>query len=80
VKTGYQAFKAFLIKSIELEEDWFGVEPEFIAKLAQRGCRVYDVGISYSGRTYKEGKNINWKDGMRAIYAIVKYNVQRHRR
>jgi glycosyltransferase involved in cell wall biosynthesis len=80
VETGYKAFKASVIKSIELEEDRFGVEPEIIAKLAQRGCRVYEVGISYSGRTYREGKKINWKDGIRAIYAIVKYNVQRHQR
>jgi len=78
VETDYKAFKASLIKSIELEEDRFGVEPEIIAKLARRGCRVYEVGISYSGRTYGEGKKINWKDGIRAIYAIVKYNVQRH--
>src|SRR3989440_2869004 len=80
VETGYKAFKASLIKSIELEEDRFGVEPEIIAKLAQRGCRVYEVGISYSGRTYKEGKKINWKDGIRAVYAIVKYNVQRYQK
>jgi glycosyltransferase involved in cell wall biosynthesis len=80
VETGYKAFKASLIKSIELEEDRFGIEPEIIAKLAQRGCRVYEVGISYSGRTYKEGKKINWKDGIRAIYAIVKYNVQRRQK
>lgn len=80
VETGYKAFKASLIKSIELEEDRFGVEPEIIAKLAQRGCRVYEVGISYSGRTYKEGKKINWKDGIRAICAIVKYNVQRRQK
>jgi hypothetical protein len=80
VETGYKAFKASLIKSIELEEDRFGVEPEIIAKLARRGSRVYEVGISYSGRTYREGKKINWKDGIRAIYAIVKYNVQRHQR
>jgi len=80
VETGYKAFKASLIKSIELEEDRFGVEPEIIAKLAQRGCRVYEVGISYSGRTYKEGKKINWKDGIRAIYAIVKYNIQRRQK
>ena len=80
VETGYKAFKASLIKSIDLEEDRFGVEPEIIAKLAQRGCRVYEVGISYSGRTYKEGKKINWKDGIRAIYAIVKYNVQRRQK
>src|SRR6478672_433349 len=77
METGYKAFKASLIKSIQIEEDRFGVEPEIIAKLAQRGCRVYEVGISYSGRTYAEGKKINWKDGIRAVYAIVKYNVQR---
>ena len=80
VETGYKAFRASVIKSIELQEDRFGVEPEIIAKLAQRGCRVYEVGISYSGRTYGEGKKINWKDGIRAIYAIVKYNVQRRQR
>src|SRR6476469_6019171 len=72
VETGYKAFKAPLIKSIQIEEDRFGVEPEIIAKLARLGCRVYEVGISYSGRTYAEGKKINWKDGFRAIYAIFK--------
>src|SRR5438477_12498546 len=80
VETGYKAFKASVIKSIELEEDRFGFEPEIMDKLAQRGCRVYEVGISYSGRTYKEGKKINWKDGIRAVYAIVKYNVQRYQK
>lgn len=67
VEIGYKAFKAPLIKSIRLEEDGFGVEPEIIAKLARTGCRIYEVGISYSGRTYAEGKKINWKDGVRAI-------------
>ena len=76
VETGYKAFKAPLIKSIQLEEDRFGVEPEIIAKLARMGCRIYEVGISYSGRTYTEGKKINWKDGLRAIYAILKYNLE----
>src|SRR5213083_1171998 len=80
METGYKAFRASLIKSIELEENRFGVEPEIIAKLARRGCRIYEVGISYSGRTYREGKKINWKDGIRAVYAIVKYNVRRHQR
>ncbi len=79
VETGYKAFKAPLIKSIQIEEDRFGVEPEIIAKLARTGCRIYEVGISYSGRTYAEGKKINWKDGFRAIYAIFKYNLERHR-
>jgi glycosyltransferase involved in cell wall biosynthesis len=70
------AYKAPLIKSIRIEEDGFGVEPEIIAKLARTGCRIYEVGISYSGRTYAEGKKINWKDGLRAIYAIFKYNLE----
>jgi glycosyltransferase involved in cell wall biosynthesis len=77
METGYKAFKAPLIKSIQIEEDRFGVEPEIIAKLARMGCRIYEVGISYSGRTYAEGKKINWKDGFRAIYAILKYNLRR---
>jgi glycosyltransferase involved in cell wall biosynthesis len=77
METGYKAFKAPLIKSIQIEEDRFGVEPEIIAKLARTGCRIYEVGISYSGRTYAEGKKINWKDGFRAIYAILKYNLGR---
>jgi len=77
METGYKAFRAVLIKSIQIEEDRFGVEPEIIAKLARRGCRIYEVGISYSGRTYAEGKKINWKDGFRAIYAIFKYNLER---
>jgi glycosyltransferase involved in cell wall biosynthesis len=77
VETGYKAFKAPLIKSIRIEEDGFGVEPEIIAKLARTGCRIYEVGISYSGRTYAEGKKISWKDGLRAIYVILKYNLQR---
>jgi glycosyltransferase involved in cell wall biosynthesis len=77
METGYKAFKASFIKSIQIEEDRFGVEPEIIAKLARTGCRIYEVGISYSGRTYAEGKKINWKDGFRAIYAILKYNLGR---
>jgi glycosyltransferase involved in cell wall biosynthesis len=77
IETGYKVFKAPLIKSIQIEEDRFGVEPEIIAKLVRTGCRIYEVGISYNGRTYGEGKKINWKDGMRAIYAILKYNLAR---
>jgi len=80
IETGYKAFKASLIKSIQIDEDRFGVEPEIIAKLAQTGCRIYEVGISYSGRTYREGKKINWRDGVRAIYAILKYNLKQRRR
>jgi glycosyltransferase involved in cell wall biosynthesis len=77
METGYKAFKASVIKSIQIEEDRFGIEPEIVSKLARTGCKIYEVGISYNGRTYKEGKKINWKDGVRAIYAIVKYNLQR---
>ena len=80
METGYKAFKASLIKSIQIEEDRFGVEPEIVAKLARAGCRIYEVGVSYSGRTYREGKKINWKDGVRAIYAILKYNLQSRRK
>ena len=76
METGYKAFNAPLIKSIQIEENGFGVEPEIIAKLARMGCRIYEVGISYNGRTYREGKKVNWKDGMRAIYAILKYNLK----
>jgi glycosyltransferase involved in cell wall biosynthesis len=79
LETGYKAFKAPVIKAIQIEEDRFGVEPEITAKLARMGCRIYEVGISYSGRTYAEGKKINWRDGVRAIYAIVKYNLKRPR-
>jgi len=76
METGYKAFKASLIKSIQIEEDRFGIEPEIVAKLARTGCKIYEVGISYNGRTYNEGKKINWKDGFRAIYAIIKYNLR----
>jgi glycosyltransferase involved in cell wall biosynthesis len=77
IETGYKAFNASLIKSIQIEEDRFGVEPEIVAKLARSGCRIYEVGISYRGRTYAQGKKVNWKDGFRAIYAILKYNLGR---
>jgi hypothetical protein len=76
VETGYKAFKASLIKSVRLEEDRFGIEPEIVAKLARLKCRIFEVGISYYGRTYAEGKKIVWKDGVRAVYAIIKYNLQ----
>jgi len=80
VETGFKAFRGAIIKSILIEEDRFGVEPEIIAKLAQKRCRIYEVGVSYSGRTYGEGKKINWKDGVRAVFAIAKYNFQRRQR
>ncbi len=70
----YKAFRTSILKTIELREDRFGFEPEITAKLARTRCRIYEVGISYSGRTYDEGKKVTWKDGVRAIYAIIKYN------
>ena len=77
VETGFKAFRAPLIKSIQIEEDRFGFEPEITAKLAKKRCRIYEVGISYYGRTYEEGKKIGWRDGLRALYVIVKYNCCR---
>ncbi|HXS51018.1 MAG TPA: glycosyltransferase family 2 protein [Usitatibacter sp.] len=77
METGYKAFRRELIQSIEIEEARFGFEPEITAKLARRRCRIYEVGISYYGRTYAEGKKINYKDGLRAIYCILKYNLFR---
>src|ERR1700756_5111641 len=76
METGYKAFRASLIKSVQIEEDRFGVEPEIVAKLSLAKCRIFEVGISYNGRTYAEGKKITWKDGFRAIYAIFKYNFE----
>jgi glycosyltransferase involved in cell wall biosynthesis len=75
VETGYKAFRAELLKGLNLRENRFGFEPEITARLARTRCRIYEVGVSYSGRTYIEGKKVNWKDGFRAIYAIIRYNV-----
>src|ERR1700719_197976 len=75
LETCYKAFRAPLLKNLELVENRFGFEPEITAKLAKTRCRIYEVGISYSGRTYAEGKKVNWKDGVRAVYAIVRYNL-----
>ena len=75
VETCYKAFRAEVIKNLDLREDRFGFEPEVTAKLAKTKCRIYEVGISYNGRTYSEGKKVNWKDGFHAIYAIVRYNL-----
>ena len=77
METCYKAFRRELIQSIEIEEDRFGFEPEITAKVAKRGCRIYEVGISYYGRTYDEGKKIGYKDGFRAIWCILKYNLLR---
>lgn len=77
METCYKAFRREVVQSIRIEEDRFGFEPEITAKIAKKKCRVYEVGISYYGRTYTEGKKIGWKDGFRAIYCILKYNIFR---
>jgi glycosyltransferase involved in cell wall biosynthesis len=74
--SGYKAFKAPVIKSIQIEEDGFAVEPEIVAKLAKLRCRIFEVGISYYGRTYAEGKKIGWRDGFRVLRAIIKYGCR----
>ena len=74
METCYKAFRASVIRAIDLREDRFGFEPEITAKVARARCRIYEVGISYDGRTYEEGKKITWRDGIRAFYAIIKYN------
>jgi hypothetical protein len=79
METCYKAFHRDVIKSITIEENRFGFEPEITAKISKirPRLRIYEVGISYRGRTYEEGKKIGWKDGFRAIYAILKYNLFR---
>ncbi|MEE4191175.1 MAG: glycosyltransferase family 2 protein [Halieaceae bacterium] len=77
METCYKVFRRELIQSFTIEEDRFGFEPEITAKLAASRARIYEVGISYYGRTYEEGKKIGWRDGVRAFYCIVKYNLRR---
>ncbi|MGZ5074233.1 MAG: glycosyltransferase family 2 protein, partial [Usitatibacter sp.] len=77
METCYKVFRREIIQAIPIEEDRFGFEPEITAKVARLGCRIYEVGISYYGRTYAEGKKIGYKDGFRAIYCIIKYNLFR---
>jgi len=77
METCYKMFRREVIQSITIEEDRFGFEPEITAKIAHRGLIIFEVGISYYGRTYAEGKKIGWRDGIRAIYAILKYNLWR---
>ena len=71
----YKVFKKSVLEEIELTEDRFGFEPEFTAKIARLGCPIYEVGVSYYGRTYEEGKKINWRDGARAVYVTFKYGL-----
>jgi glycosyltransferase involved in cell wall biosynthesis len=75
METCYKVFRSQILKSIQLKEKRFGFEPEVTARIARLDCRIYEVGISYTGRTYAEGKKINWKDGIRALWCIIKYAV-----
>jgi glycosyltransferase involved in cell wall biosynthesis len=76
METCYKVFRREVIQSIPLEENRFGFEPEITVKVARRKLRIYEVGISYSGRTYEEGKKIGWKDGVRALYCLIKYSLK----
>ena len=79
METCYKAFRREVIQSIRIQEKRFGFEPEITAKVARKRCRIYEVGISYYGRTYNEGKKIGWRDGFRAIWCILKYNTWERR-
>src|SRR5207249_1052100 len=76
METCYKAFRREVIQAIPIEEDRFGFEPEITVKIAKRRLRIYEVGISYWGRTYEEGKKIGWKDGMRALWCLLKYSFK----
>ena len=76
MEVGFKMFKSEMIKQVSIKENRFGFEPEITAKVSRiKNARIYEVGISYYGRTYAEGKKINWKDGVRALYCILKYNI-----
>jgi glycosyltransferase involved in cell wall biosynthesis len=77
MEVGYKVFRREVLQQIRIEENRFGFEPEITAKVAKLGARIYEVGISYSGRTYAEGKKIGWRDGVRAVWCILKYNLFR---
>lgn len=77
METCYKAFRAEILKAITVEENRFGIEPELTAKVAKQRLRIYEVPVSYQGRTYAQGKKIGWKDGVRALYCIVKYGTRR---
>jgi len=74
METGYKMFTRKVADSVDLKEDRFGMEPEFTAKVAKMNVRIYEVGISYHGRNYQQGKKIGWKDGFQALWCIIKYN------
>ena len=75
MEVGYKAFKSDILKQIKLKENRFGFEPEITAKIAKKNLRIYEVGVKYFGRTYADGKKINWKDGFSALRCIIKYNI-----
>jgi glycosyltransferase involved in cell wall biosynthesis len=77
VEAGYKVFRASLLEGAEIESDRFGLEPELVARIAKTHCRIYEVPISYRGRTYAQGKKITWRDGLAAIWWIVKFNLFR---
>jgi len=77
MESGYKVFTRRVLERITIEENRFGFEPEIVAKVARLQCRIYEVGISYAGRTYTEGKKIRWSDGVRALWCIVKYSLAR---
>jgi glycosyltransferase involved in cell wall biosynthesis len=79
METCYKVFRREILQSIPIEEDRFGFEPEITVKIAKRRLRVYEVGISYWGRTYEEGKKIGWKDGVRALWCLLKYSIKEPR-
>jgi len=76
METCYKIFRREIIQSIPIEENRFGFEPEITVKIAKRRLRIYEVGISYQGRTYEEGKKIGWKDGFRALWCLLKYSLK----
>jgi len=75
METCYKVFRREIIQSIDIKEPRFGFEPEITAKIAKKRVRIYEIGISYYGRTYDEGKKIGWRDGLRAVWCIIKYNI-----
>lgn len=75
METGYKVFRSSIIKQIKLRENRFGFEPEVTAKIAKINCRVFETGISYRGRKYEQGKKINWKDGLWAVWCVIRYNL-----
>jgi glycosyltransferase involved in cell wall biosynthesis len=77
METGYKVFRAEVLKRIKIESNRFGFEPEITAKIAKMGCYIFEIPISYWGRDYSQGKKISWKDGLAAIYWIIKYNIFR---